>query len=80
MSHTPFPHISEFYSFKARHGYKTVVMIGDGATDMEATQVDGGADAFVGFGGIQEREKVRAGADWYVYDFEDMMAALDDRK
>jgi len=61
---------------KAKHGYKTVVMVGDGATDMEARDVEGGADAFIGFGGIQVREKVKAGADWFVYDFDEMRAVL----
>ena len=61
---------------KAKHGYKTVVMVGDGATDMEARDIEGGADAFIGFGGIAEREKVKAGADWFVYDFKDMTAQL----
>ena len=62
---------------KARHGYETVVMVGDGATDMEARDIPGGADAFIGFGGIQVREKVRDGADWFVTDFKDMVAVLD---
>ena len=61
---------------KAQHGYETVVMVGDGATDMEARDVAGGADAFIGFGGIAEREKVKNGADWFVYDFKDMTACL----
>ena len=61
---------------KAQHGYKTVVMVGDGATDMEARDIEGGADAFIGFGGIAEREKVKNGADWFVYDFKDMTACL----
>ena len=54
---------------KASRGYKTVVMIGDGATDMEARDIPGGADAFIGFGGIAVREAVREGADWFVDDF-----------
>ena len=29
---------------KAKHGYETVVMIGDGATDLEAREIEGGAD------------------------------------
>ena len=61
---------------KAKHGYKTVVMVGDGATDMEARDVEGGADAFIGFGGIQVRDKVKAGADWFVMDFDEMRAVL----
>lgn len=61
---------------KAEHGYKTVVMIGDGATDMEARDIPGGADAFIGFGGIAVREKVKAGADWFVTDFTDLIQTL----
>ena len=61
---------------KAQHGYKTVIMIGDGATDMEARDIEGGADAFIGFGGIAVREKVKAGADWFVYDFQDLTSVL----
>lgn len=57
-------------------GYKTVVMIGDGATDMEARDIEGGADAFIGFGGIAVREKVKAGADWFVMSFEDLIEDL----
>lgn len=33
-----------------RYGYKNLVMVGDGATDMEACPP---ADAFIGFGGNQ---------------------------
>jgi len=47
---------------KAKHGYTTVVMVGDGATDMEARDIPGGADAFIGFGGIATRDAVKAGA------------------
>ena len=63
---------------KASHGYTSVVMVGDGATDMEARDVPGGADVFIGFGGVRVREKVREGADWFVTDFGDMIDALED--
>lgn len=49
--------------------YQTVVMVGDGATDMQAKPP---ATAFIGFGGVVEREAVKVGADWYVTSFEDM--------
>ena len=52
---------------KNAHGYSTVVMVGDGATDMQAKPP---ADAFIGFGGVIERSAVKAGADWFVTDFE----------
>jgi phosphoglycolate phosphatase-like HAD superfamily hydrolase len=51
-------------------------MVGDGATDMEARDVGGGADAFIGFGGRQVRESVLAGADWFVYNFADLRTVL----
>jgi len=61
---------------KAQHGYETVVMVGDGATDMEARDIEGGADAFIGFGGIAVREKVQKGADWFVMSFDPVIDAL----
>merc|ERR1712086_851026 len=61
---------------RAEHGYKTVVMIGDGATDMEARDAEGGADAFIGYGGVRVREKVQQGADWFVLDLNDLLKAL----
>lgn len=60
---------------KAAHGYSHVVMVGDGATDMQA-KGPGAADAFVGFGGVVVRSAVAAGADWFVHDFEAMTAIV----
>ena len=50
-------------------------MVGDGATDLEARPP---ADGFIGYGGIVVREKVKAGADWFVTDFSELIAGLDD--
>jgi phosphoserine phosphatase len=58
---------------KERFGYKRLVMIGDGATDMEAAPP---ADAFIGFGGNQMRENVRRGSAWYVHGFDELIAEL----
>uniref|UniRef100_A0A1I7TE35 Phosphoserine phosphatase n=1 Tax=Caenorhabditis tropicalis TaxID=1561998 RepID=A0A1I7TE35_9PELO len=52
---------------KKKCQYKTVVMVGDGATDAEAAPP---ADAFIGFGGNVIREGVKARAKWYVTDFD----------
>ncbi|KAK9684492.1 hypothetical protein RND81_10G213800 [Saponaria officinalis] len=60
---------------KAR-GYKTLAMIGDGATDLEARQ-PGGADLFICYGGVQHREAVAAKADWLVFSFKDLINSLD---
>lgn len=57
------------------HDYKTVIMIGDGATDMQARPP---ADAFIGFGGIIQRSVVKAGADWFVTDFQELLTTLKD--
>ncbi|KAK4479406.1 hypothetical protein RD792_014919 [Penstemon davidsonii] len=58
------------------HGYKSLVMIGDGATDLEARQ-PGGADLFICYGGVQLREAVAAKADWLVFNFKDLINSLD---
>ena len=58
---------------KEVHGYKTVVMIGDGATDMQARPP---ADAFIGYGGTAARENVMAGADLFVLDFHEIIRLL----
>ena len=60
---------------KEKFGYKTVVMVGDGATDMQA-KGEGAADAFIGFGGVAVRDAVEKGADWFVSDFDEMTAIV----
>ncbi|TVU03422.1 hypothetical protein EJB05_51048, partial [Eragrostis curvula] len=57
------------------HGYNTIIMIGDGATDLEARQ-PGGADLFICYAGVQMREAVADKADWVVFDFQDLIAEL----
>lgn len=49
---------------REKFGYQRMIMIGDGATDMEAE-----ADGFIGFGGNIVREKVRDSAPWFVNSF-----------
>ncbi len=56
--------------------YNTIVMIGDGITDLEAVQTSGGADLFIGYGGVVERPSVAAEAEWYVYDHAVLAKAL----
>lgn len=58
-----------------KHGLQKVVMVGDGATDMEARDM-GPAVAFVGYGGVVTRPTVKAGADWFVTDFQDLIDGL----
>jgi phosphoserine phosphatase len=57
----------------AEHGYETVVMVGDGATDMQAVPP---AKAFIGYGGIAERAAVRDGACWFTKSFDEMTAIV----
>ena len=62
---------------KARHGYGTMVMVGDGATDAQAMPP---ADAFIGFGGVITREAVRERACWFVRDFRDMIDIVENKQ
>jgi phosphoserine phosphatase len=59
---------------KDKFGYKTVVHIGDGVTDMEACPP---ADAFIGFGANQVRDKVKNGCQWFAMDFDEMIENLE---
>lgn len=55
------------------HKYAPIVMIGDGATDMQARPP---ADAFIGYGGVVQRKAVVEGADWFVTSFKDLLYEL----
>eukprot|EP00526_Cylindrotheca_closterium_P019306 CAMPEP_0113617440 /NCGR_PEP_ID=MMETSP0017_2-20120614/8783_1 /TAXON_ID=2856 /ORGANISM="Cylindrotheca closterium" /LENGTH=220 /DNA_ID=CAMNT_0000526839 /DNA_START=237 /DNA_END=902 /DNA_ORIENTATION=- /assembly_acc=CAM_ASM_000147 len=54
---------------RAKKSYETMVMVGDGATDAQAKPP---AAAFIGFGGVVEREAVKEKADWFVLSFDDL--------
>ncbi|KAL2644209.1 hypothetical protein R1flu_011796 [Riccia fluitans] len=60
---------------KAEFGYKTLVMIGDGATDLEARR-PGGADMFICYGGVAVRPRVVEGSDVFITTFTDLINAL----
>lgn len=51
----------------------TVVMVGDGASDLE---VKGDADRMIGFGRYAVRAKVKAGADAFILSLDALLAAL----
>lgn len=59
---------------KAKYGYKNLVMIGDGATDLETFPA--AADTFIGFGGNVVREKVKSQAPWFVTNFRELLQEL----
>jgi phosphoserine phosphatase len=61
---------------KSTKNYETMVMVGDGATDAQAKPP---AKAFIGFGGIVERDAVKEKADWFVFNFDDMTKIVDMR-
>lgn len=54
-------------SLKAQTGCELAIMVGDGITDYEAF-ASGGADAFIGFGGVRRREAVVDKAPAYADD------------
>ncbi|CAL5372251.1 unnamed protein product [Camellia sinensis] len=58
------------------YGYKALVMIGDGATDLEARK-PGGANLFICYAGVQLREAVATNADWLVFNFGDLISSLE---
>ncbi|XP_078082077.1 phosphoserine phosphatase isoform X2 [Mustelus asterias] len=58
---------------KEERGFKKVVMIGDGATDLEACPP---ADAFIGFGGNIVRQQVKERAQWFVMSFKEIIEEL----
>ena len=60
---------------KASGAFAPLFMIGDGATDLEA-RAPGGADAFIGYGGVARRPVVEKGADWFVTSFAPLIDAL----
>ncbi len=56
---------------KTKYNYQRLIMIGDGATDMEAN-----ADGFIGFGGNIIREIVRENSPWFVTSFYQLIDEL----
>jgi glycerol-3-phosphate dehydrogenase (NAD+) len=56
--------------------FQTVVMVGDGITDLEAVQQTGGADLFVGYGGVIERSVIKEQADWFITHHDELTSAL----
>jgi phosphoserine phosphatase len=61
---------------KKTDGHAAMGMVCDGATDLES-RAPGGADVFIGYGGVQVRDAVATGADWFVTDFQDIIDALE---
>jgi glycerol-3-phosphate dehydrogenase (NAD+) len=62
---------------RRRNPYATIVMVGDGVSDLEAVRAaEGGADLFIGFGGVAQRPAVAAGADWFVLSHDRLADAL----
>ncbi|XP_061187501.1 phosphoserine phosphatase-like isoform X1 [Saccostrea echinata] len=59
---------------KNEYQCQTLVVVGDGATDMEAVPP---ADAFIGYGGNVVRDSVKEKAAWFVTDFRELIQALD---
>lgn len=61
---------------KERFRFKKIVMVGDGATDMEACPP---ADGFIGFGGNVIRQQVKENAKWYITDFDELLRELENK-
>ncbi|CAB9524155.1 3-phosphate dehydrogenase [Seminavis robusta] len=61
---------------RSKKPLQTVVMIGDGITDLEAAEETGGADLFIGYGGVVARPRVQENADWWITDYQEILDAL----
>lgn len=59
---------------KEKYGFEKVVMIGDGATDLEACPP---ASAFIGFGGNVVRPQVKERSLWYITSFGELLKELE---
>jgi len=58
---------------KDKFHFKNVVMVGDGATDLETHPP---ADAFIGFGANAVRDSVKKGSKWYAMSFHELIDEL----
>ncbi|XP_015436779.1 PREDICTED: phosphoserine phosphatase isoform X2 [Dufourea novaeangliae] len=58
---------------KNERGFKSVIHIGDGATDLETMSV---TDLFIGYGGNVVRESVKLRSSWFITDFNELLNAL----
>lgn len=73
---TPFRSAAPQTPPQRKFGYRSIVMVGDGATDLEARTPDA-AGIFIGYGGVVARPNIAAEADWYVYNIQDLTDALE---
>jgi len=48
------------------HKYDSIIMIGDGQTDLETKSV---VDMFIGYGGVIERPNIKKQSEYYITDF-----------
>ncbi|KAJ9532761.1 hypothetical protein QJQ45_010885 [Haematococcus lacustris] len=62
--------------FQETRGLRQIVMVGDGATDLEA-RLEGAASLFIGYGGVVMRPNIAAKADWYITSIQQFIDALE---
>jgi len=58
---------------KSEFSPEQIIMVGDGVSDLE-TQSE--VDSFIGYGGYTPREKVKAGADHFIYKLDELLALV----
>ncbi|KAG2490530.1 hypothetical protein HYH03_010926 [Edaphochlamys debaryana] len=61
---------------RQKHPYHTVAFVGNSLSDMRAVEAPGGADVFIGFGGVEHREEVALATEWYVDGFRPLARGL----
>ncbi|KAL6175427.1 hypothetical protein ACLB2K_052068 [Fragaria x ananassa] len=70
------PGIAELVN-KLKANGTTVYLVSGGFRQMIYAHQPGGADLFICYAGVQHREAVAAKADWLVFNFEELLSALD---
>jgi len=63
-------------NLRATYKYEDVIMVGDGATDLQAKTTDA-ATLFIGYGGCVKRKIVKEGADYFIKDWNDLLNIID---
>jgi len=60
---------------KEKYSPEKIAMVGDGVSDLETKPL---VDMFIGYGEYEEREKVKEGAEHFIYSFADLIDILSD--
>jgi len=61
---------TQIIELKNKYQYESIIMIGDGQTDLETKSV---VDAFIGYGGVVERPYIKTNCEYYIENFRSLI-------